>query len=52
MLAYKGEKIEVSGVVEEVRNKGGEKYNRVVIGYFDSYLDERRDNEYIKVIEG
>ncbi len=52
MLAYKGEKIEVSGIVEEVRNKGGEKYNRMVIGYFDSYLDERRDNEYIKVIEG
>lgn len=52
MLAYRGEKIEVSGIVEEVGSKDGGKYNRLVIGYFDSYLDERRDNEYIKVIEG
>ncbi len=52
MLAYKGEKIEFNGIVEEVKTKQGEKYHRVVIGYFDSYLDERRDNEYIKVIEG
>ncbi len=52
MLAYRGEKIEVSGIVEEVSSKDGEKYNRLVIGYFDSYLDERRDNEYIKVIGG
>ncbi len=52
MLAYKGEKIEFSGIVEEVKAKHGEKYRRVVIGYFDSYLDERRDREYIRVIEG
>jgi len=52
MLAHKGEKIEFSGVVEEVKTKQGEKYYRAVIGYFDSYLDERRDTEYIKVVEG
>ena len=50
MLAYPDEKIEVSGVVEEVTPKSGEKYYRVVIGYFDSYLNGRRDHEYIKVI--
>jgi predicted nucleotidyltransferase len=50
MLAYLDEKIEVAGVVEEVTPKSGEKYYRVVIGYFDSYLTERRDEEYIKVI--
>jgi len=50
MLAYPGEKIEASGVVEEVTPKSSEKYYRLVIGYFDSYLNGRRDNEYIKVI--
>lgn len=51
MLAYPDEKIEASGVVEEVIPKEGEKYYRLVIGYFDSYLCERRDEEYIKVID-
>lgn len=51
MLAYPDEKIEASGVVEEVTKKSGEKYYRLVIGYFDSYLSDRRDNEYIKVIK-
>ena len=50
MLAYPDEKIEVSGVIEEVTPKSGEKYYRIVIGYFDSYLTERRNDEYIKVI--
>lgn len=51
MLAYPNEKIEASGVVEEVTTKSGEKYYRIVVGYFDSYLNGRRDNEYIKVID-
>lgn len=51
MLAYTNEKIEFKGVVEEVTPKSGEKYYRVVIGYFDSYLNGRRDDEYIKVID-
>jgi len=50
MLAYEGEKIEVSGVVEEVTPKTGEKYYRVVVAYFDTYLSERKDDEYIRVI--
>ena len=52
MLAYPDEKIEASGVVEEVTKNTGEKYYRIVIGYFDSYLSERMDSEYIKMIEG
>ncbi len=51
MLAYPDEKIEASGVVEEVTKKSGEKYYRIVVGYFDSYLNGRRDNEYIKVAD-
>lgn len=51
MLAYNDEKIEASGVVEEVSKKNGEKYYRIVIGYFDSYMNGRRDNEYIKVVD-
>ncbi|MEK6869653.1 MAG: hypothetical protein AABX63_05320 [Nanoarchaeota archaeon] len=51
MLAYPNEKIEASGVVEEVTQKNGKKYYRIVIGYFGSYLNQRRDNEYIKVVD-
>ncbi|MBI2651729.1 hypothetical protein HYX01_04615 [Candidatus Woesearchaeota archaeon] len=51
MLAYPNEKIEASGIVEEVLKDSGEKYYRMVIGYFDSYLNDRRDKEYIKVID-
>ena len=51
MLAYPDEKIEVSGVVEEVNPKSGNKYYRIVIGYFDSYLNGRRDHEYIKILD-
>jgi len=51
MLAYPNEKIEASGVIEEVIPNEGERYYRLVIGYLDSYLSERRDEEYIKVLE-
>lgn len=51
MLAYPKERIEASGIVEEVTPKSGEKYYRIVIGYFDSYLNGRRDDEYIKVVD-
>ncbi len=50
MLAYPGEKIEVKGVVEEVTPRFGEIYYRVVVGYFDTQITERKDNEYLKVI--
>jgi len=51
MLAYPNEKVEVSGVVEEVTRENGEKDYRLVIGYFDSYMNGKRDDEYIKVVD-
>ena len=51
MLAYKNEKIETSGVVEEVTPESGEKYHRLVVGYFDAYLSDRRDYEHIKAVD-
>lgn len=49
-LAYPGETIEASGVLERVSPKKGEEYYRLVVGYLDAYFDERREKEYIKVI--
>lgn len=51
MLAYPKEDIEASGVIEEVTPENGEKYYRLVIGYFGSYLNKRRDEEYIKLVD-
>ena len=51
MLAYPNKKIEASGVIEEVTKNSGEKYYRVVVGYFDSYLNGNRDNEYIRIAD-
>ena len=51
MLAYPDEELEASGVVEEVTLEDGKKYYRVVIGYFGSYLNQRRNDEYIKVVD-
>ncbi len=51
MLAYPGEKIEVSGLVEEVIPKIGESYYRIAVGYFDININERKEKEYIRVIE-
>ncbi|MBS3132179.1 hypothetical protein J4212_07110 [Candidatus Woesearchaeota archaeon] len=51
MLAYPGENIEVSGTVEEVSEKSGRKHNRIVVGYFDSYISGMRDGEYIRVLD-
>ena len=50
MLAYPNEKVEVSGIIEEVTPDDGDKYYRLVIGYFDSYMEDKRDDEYIKVV--
>ena len=51
MFAYPGEKIEASGVIEEVTTKSGERHYRIVIGYFDSYLNGKRDNEYMRILD-
>ena len=50
MIAYPGEKIKSAGVLEKVEPKKGEPYYRVVVGYFDSYVCDRREKEFIKVI--
>jgi len=45
------EKIRACGLLEEVTNiKTQQRYYRLVIGYFDSYLSDRREKEYIKKI--
>jgi len=49
-IVYSGESIEASGLLEEVTPKYGEKYYRLVVGYFDTYLSERRGKEYIKIV--
>jgi|TARA_Y100000310_G_scaffold177911_2_gene177889 predicted nucleotidyltransferase len=46
--ALKGEEITACGLLELVTPKNGEKYYRVVIGYFDSYTSDRREKEFIK----
>lgn len=50
MLAKVGEKVRASGILEEVKPLNGKPYLRLVVGYFDSYLSERREKEFIKVI--
>lgn len=52
LLAEPGEKIRACGVMERVEPKMGEPYYRVVVGYFDAYLNQRREQEYVKVISG
>jgi len=46
--ALTGEKINACGLLEKVIPKTGESYYRVVVGYFDAYLNERREKEFIK----
>ena len=50
LLAKKGEVIECYGQLEDVQTDSGERYSRIVVGRFDSYLDERREKEYIKLV--
>ncbi len=51
MLASPKEQIEARGVIEEVTKKSGEKSHRLVMGYFDSYLNEVHNSEYIRVLD-
>jgi predicted nucleotidyltransferase len=50
MLALPGEHIEALGILEEVIPAQGERYYRIVVGYFDSYVSERREKECIRLI--
>jgi predicted nucleotidyltransferase len=51
MLAYPNENIEACGLLEKVIPNTGNAYYRVVVGYFDSYIDGRREKEFIRVVE-
>jgi predicted nucleotidyltransferase len=46
--ALKGEEITACGLLELVTPMKGKKYYRIVVGYFDAYLNERREMEFIK----
>jgi predicted nucleotidyltransferase len=46
--AIKGEELTACGLLELVTPKKGEKYYRIVVGYFDSYTSDRREKEFIK----
>ncbi len=46
--ALTGENITACGLLELVTPKIGNKYYRVVVGYFDAYLSDRREKEFIK----
>ena len=46
--ALAGETITACGLLELVKPKKGSEYYRVVVGYFDAYLNERREKEFIK----
>jgi len=49
LQAFDGENISASGVLEKVDSlNNNETYYRLVVGYFDSYI-ERRGHEFIKV---
>jgi len=48
MLIRKGEKIKACGILEHVHSKIEEDYYRLVVGYFDAYITQRREKEYIK----
>ena len=50
MLAYPGEFIEACGLLELVTPKKGKQYYRVVVGYFDAYISDRREKEFVRVI--
>jgi len=50
MLASPGEKICACGILEKVEPNNGKSYFRIVVGYIDSYITDRREKEYIKVI--
>ena len=49
-LANPGEKISACGILEKVTPKNGKQYHRVCVGYFDSYITDRREKEFIKVL--
>jgi len=53
MQVFKNEKIRACGMLERAKNlKTGNEHYRIVVDYPDSYLNDRRDKEYIKKSNG
>src|SRR3989344_1597475 len=50
LLAFEGEKIRACGMLEKVKQRIVPPYHRIVTGYFDSYITDRREKEFIKVV--
>jgi len=50
MIANPSETIEACGLLEKVESKDRESYYRVVVGYFDAYISDRREKEYLKLV--
>ncbi len=50
MHAKKGELVEAQGMLELITPQSGKKFYRIVVGYFDSFLSDRRKKEYIQTI--
>ena len=48
LQAKKGDNVEAVGLLEKVKTKSGEEFHQVVLGYFDTYSDERGEKEYLK----
>jgi len=48
MQALEGEEIIANGLLEKVEPENGDEYYRLVVGYSNSYLTERREKEFIK----
>lgn len=46
--ALKGEGISACGLLELAKPRTGDAYYRIVVGYPDAYLNERREKEFIK----
>ncbi len=49
LQAKKGEQIEACGLLEKIKSEKEEFY-QIVIGYFDAYITERREKEYLKTL--
>ncbi|MBU1974049.1 MAG: hypothetical protein KKH52_01495 [Nanoarchaeota archaeon] len=52
LQAQNGEKVEACGLLERVKPVAGEEYYQIVIGYFDTYTNERGEQEYLKTLRG
>lgn len=50
LQAKTGDEVECVGLLESVESENCEKFNQVVLGYFDAYTSDRGEKEYLKKI--